>query len=411
MALEHQEYTQTAVPKEQRRSGWHIFFIVTGTMCGLPTFVLSARIINALGIINGSLAIFIGAAVIATLASATSFLGSASGLSHALLSERAFGQTGAGLVRVLLATSLIGWYGANIGLLGDTAEHALSDQFHLTISSPLISSGLGILIMLAALRGIGGLERIGMIVIPASIIGILIAIFHVWHDLPRLSSVAPTKEMNIGEALSSIIGSYIVGIIIQPDYSRFVRVPYHAVAAILLSLIVVYPLMMLGAAIPAAVEHKANLIAVLTALGFGAPALVILFLGTWIDASACLYSGSLSVAKQINIRRITPCIIGCGLCGICINFLGIYGLYLRFLLLLGVGLPPIAAILIVEGFLGRENQMKLPRWRPWSLIAWFLGVAAGSMCSLGSASLTFIPTFDAIVVSTAVALIGVLVKR
>lgn len=406
MPIEHDEYTRQAVPDSARGSAWVVFFIVAGTQCGLPGFVLSAQIVAALGLSHAVAAIMAGTLMTAFLASLTSFLGASTGLSLALLSEKAFGSVGAGLVKILIAISLVGWFAATIGLLGTTASAALHEQFGFSFPARLIAAVAGAAIITFTLLGARGLERLGVIVIPAALLAIILALA---YTLPRLATSAarPDGAMDFGATVSALVGSYVVGIIIQPDYSRYVRSPRRAVLATAVALGIVFPLLTISAGLPAYIMGRANLVSVLTALGLGVPALVVLTLSAWIDASACLYSGSLSIANQLRLRRMGPCVIAAGAAGIAMELSGIADLYIRFLVTLGVALPPVAAIMIVDGFLYRNApETASPGLRVTPLLAWLAGIVAGILSETGKATLTTIPTFDSLLAAGIVALCG-----
>ncbi|MCQ8278921.1 cytosine permease [Acetobacteraceae bacterium KSS8] len=403
MSLEHEEYTGVAVPLVFRGSAWRVFFIVTGTVCGLPTYVLSAQIFHALGSTRAVGAILAGTALVSLLAAFSCFLGAHTGMSLALLSERAFGRFGARIVKLLLAISLIGWFGANIGLLGMSAAGALHEQFGFSLARQAISFSMGVLIMVVACIGATGLERLGQLVIPAAAIGVTVAIAHVVSLPPHRAVAIPLNTMTFSGAVSAIVGSYIVGIIIQPDYSRFVRSPSRAVLAAVVSLGAIYPALMVGAGYSALVVGRPDLVTVLTAIGLGIPALCVLLLSVWIDATASLYSASLAMANQIASRRIVPCVIAAGCVGLAIDLSGIADSYVRFLLLLGIALPPVAVIIAVDGLFEGNTKLAVPVLRPAALLGWAAGTVMGILCEHGVLTLTSVPVFDSLIVTAAIA--------
>jgi cytosine permease len=123
-----------------------------------------------------------------------------------------------------------------------------------------------------------------------------------------------------------------------------------------------------------------------------------------------LYSSSLHLANVIQVifrRRINRGIltVALGLIGILFSVLGILDHIVGFLLILGVTVPPIAGILIVDYFILQRDRGVLALARktqslptlcealnPVALMAWLVGVAAGQFIPAGVASLNSVLT-------------------
>jgi cytosine permease len=157
------------VPLEDQGSGWRIFFIVAGSQCGLPAFLLGAQLAGSLGLIGGARAAITGALVLAALASVSAYTGSRTRMSLAILSTLTFGSKGAQLVRLLIALSLVGWFGVAISVLGATASGAIADMTGHLVAPPFLSVPLSLAIAWVAMRGAQGLERLGMVLIPLAL--------------------------------------------------------------------------------------------------------------------------------------------------------------------------------------------------------------------------------------------------
>jgi len=77
-----------------------------------------------------------------------------------------------------------------------------------------------------------------------------------------------------------------------------------------LALGVAFPCILTLAAVPTYRCGAADLIGVMVMVGIGLPALALLVLGAWIDASACLYSGSLSLTNEVKRFKL-PWVVTC----------------------------------------------------------------------------------------------------
>ena len=118
-------FARTQVPEAAQGSGWKIFFIVAGSLCGLPVFILGARISTGLGFQSALAAVATGAGVMALLGAVSAYAGSRTRMSLAMLSDLAFGRLGGRLVKLVIALSLVGWFGVNVSVLGATVSDSV----------------------------------------------------------------------------------------------------------------------------------------------------------------------------------------------------------------------------------------------------------------------------------------------
>lgn len=411
-----ESFAHEVVPEAQQGSGWRIFFIVAGSQCGLAAFLLSAQLAGALGLAGGARAAIVGGLVLALLGGISAYAGSRTRMSLALLAGLAFGHRGARLVRLLIALALVGWFGVAVSVLGATAAGALADMTGLHVPPPAIAVPVSLLITWVALRGAQGLERLGMVLIPLAfgLLGLGVALTA--SRLHAALALPGSGALNFGQAVSATVGTYIVGAVIQPDYGRFVRRPAAAALGAGAALALVFPLVLIAAAIPGLIVGKDNLIAAMVVLGFGLPALVVVVMGSWIDASACLYSGGLSLANQFPRFRFQTVILACGAAGVALALLRADTLFVPFLMALGVALPPVAAVQVTAALFGPrpsarggatgEGAQPVPAVRPMALLAWAGGTLAGVAATYGEVSATGIAALDSILVATVLALAG-----
>jgi cytosine permease len=222
-------------------------------------------------------------------------------------------------------------------------------------------------------------------------------------------------NMGFGAAVSAVVGEYVVGIVIQPDYGRFVRRPAGAGVAAGLALGVAFPCILALAAIPTFNCGAHDLIAVMVGVGIGLPALALLVLGAWIDASACLYSGSLSLTNQVRRFRLPWVTAGSAAIGAAIAILHAEQVFMPFLALLGVTFPPVAAINILHtlrSFTAEDAGAGTPpALRPVAMLAWVLGSVTGYLTSHEYFHLTGIASIDSVLVTAAVWLAGTALTR
>ena len=116
-----------------------------------------------------------------------------------------------------------------------------------------------------------------------------------------------------------------------------------------------------------------------------------------------IYSASLSIAQALPFARDWVITVTAGIAGTVLALSGVMAYFGDFLLLLGITVPPIAGIYIVDFFVlrrGRYNLQTLdsgPAFNIPAFIAWALAVAVAVLSSQQVLVITTIPACDAIV--------------
>ncbi|MGD1956834.1 MAG: hypothetical protein ACFBZ9_16685 [Sphingomonadales bacterium] len=131
------------------------------------------------------------------------------------------------------------------------------------------------------------------------------------------------------------------------------------------------------------------------------PAFFLLALGAWASNVLCLYSSGLSIATltdKINLQHI---IFVIGVIGTAVAFAPAQGYLVHFLVVLGVVIPPIGAIYVVDGFILRRfrysaNQIDFA-WP--ALAAWLCGSGFGFASQSGFAQISGISSIDSLIVT------------
>jgi len=403
-------YARRRVPDVQLGGAHRVFFIVAGSLCGLPGYVLAAQIVNGMGPRRAVYAFVVGGLLSGLLGALSAYSGARTRMNLAMLADEAFGQVGGRIVKTVIALSLIGWVGVILSVLGSTAGAAIHSIYGVTFDSAWIGVIGAVAVTVVALRGVTGLEHVGMLIAPLLLALIAWTLYKGCGSSPVATGVPGT--LGFGAAVSAVVGEYVVGIVIQPDYGRFVRRPAGAGIAAGLALGVAFPCILTLAAIPTFNCRAHDLIEVMVLVGIGLPALLLLVLGAGIDASACLYSGSLSLTNQVKRFKL-PWATACSAAvGAAIAILHAEQVFMPFLGILGVAFPPVAAVTILHTLrLGVSENGAPPTVRPVALLAWLLGSVTGYLTSHEYFAITGIASIDSVIVTAALWLAGTAVTR
>ena len=403
-------YARRLVPDVQLGGAHRVFFIVAGALCGLPAYILAAQVVNGMGLRRGIYAFIAGGLLSGFLGALSAYCGARTRMNLAMLADEAFGLIGGRIVKMVIALSLIGWVGVILSVLGATAGAAIHSIYDVAVDTTWIAIAAAVVVTVIALRGVKGLEHVGMVIAPLLLA--LIA-WTFYKGCPPVARTSIPATLGFGAAVSAVVGEYVVGIVIQPDYGRFVRRPVGAGVAAGVALGVAFPCILTLAAIPTFRCGAADLIGVMVMVGIGLPALALLMLGAWIDASACLYSGSLSLTNQVKRFKLPWVTASSAAIGCIIAVLHAETVFMPFLAILGVAFPPVAAVNILHTVTSQSMQDRgpPPALRPVALVSWALGSVGGYLTSHDYFTVTGIASIDSIVITAAVWLGGMALSR
>jgi cytosine permease len=198
-----------------------------------------------------------------------------------------------------------------------------------------------------------------------------------------------------------VAGGLIVGAVLAPDVCRFARTPWHAAAGAAMAYGLCFPAVLLLAGFPSLAVGNKDLVAIMIILGLGLPALLIVALTAWSTNTFNLYAATL-VAQ--TVRPNTPhwkISLIAGVLGTALGLAGVSDFLVPYLLWLGIGIPPIAGVYLVNVALGGPVDTSRA-WRIEALLAWALGSAWAALPSGWGWQITPVPALDSIFVCAAV---------
>lgn len=402
MASLSNDFSQQRVPDSQTVSSGHIALVIIGGTIAIPAFLMAAHVGNSLGFVAAVMAFICGAFILGSMNACTSWAGSVTRLSASKLTENAFGTQGAKFINGLIAFTLAGWYGVNCKMFGDAANTVLTS---LGVNLPVALYMLvGSMLMLwVSLKGFKGIDKLALWLVPMMVLFIFAAAY-IALDSSKADLLWQTKEdISFTSAVSAVVGAYIVGVVIQPDYSRFAKNPMGASIAAGMALLVIFPIVLVLTSIPAIISQQSDLILVMVGIGIGGPAFFLLLLSSWSSNVLSLYSSSLSIntiAPKLALKSITVFI---GALGTLIAFTDVQTYFIDFLILLGISIPPVGAIYCINFWVSTETKhlntdRKSYHWS--AIYAWLGGCVFGWFSYQGYITITQIASLDSIVFSS-----------
>ena len=398
---EHDEFSTHAVPTDARVASFRVAAVASMVSFSLPTFIAGIEVSSGVGPDLTLAAILGGALVIFLIGWLMGSIGARTGFNSYLLVRLAFGDAGARIVNLAFSISLLGWFGINLNLFG-LAIAGLSDElFGIIPPELLVTIMASLLITVTTIIGFRAINLVSTLMIPV-LAFVAMALLVTATSQTATLIAASQGEMSLGDGISAIVGSIVIGSIIMPDITRFLRTSGGAFLTSGTSYMIAQPFVMWVAASAAMVLGTEDIISIMLTLGLGLGAFIIIIAGSWVLNALNLYSAVLGVTAsfpRLSARTVTVVL---GVIGVTAGLMNILDSFVTFLFYLSVVFIPVAGVIIVDHFIARpevyrvtevEDNQPLNRW---GLLAWFMGAAIALAASEGFiGSITRVAALDA----------------
>lgn len=397
----HDEFSTHAVPTDARVASFRVAAVASMVSFSLPTFIAGIEVSSGVGPDLTVAAILGGALVIFLIGWLMGSIGARTGFNSYLLVRLAFGDAGARVVNLAFSISLLGWFGINLNLFG-LAIAGLSDElFGIIPPELLVTIVASLLITVTTIIGFRAINLVSTLMIPVlAFVAMALLVTATSQTAPVVA--ASQGEMSLGDGISAIVGSIVIGSIIMPDITRFLRTSGGALLTSGTSYMIAQPFVMWVAASAAMVLGTEDIISIMLTLGLGLGAFIIIIAGSWVLNALNLYSAVLGVTAsfpRLSARVVTVVL---GVIGVTAGLMNILDSFVTFLFYLSVVFIPVAGVIIVDHFIARpeayrvtevEDNQPLNRW---GLLAWFMGAAIALAASEGFiGSVTRVAALDA----------------
>lgn len=379
-----EEYEHEPVPISARRSN----FSVATVWIGFPMIITGAMtgsiLVLGMGFRNALWAMVIGNLIMFAYVGALGVLGTRRGMNFALLASIVFGKKGYALASGLLSTLLLGWYAVQTGITGALISSAYGlNYIAMTILAGLLYIGITFI-------GVRGLHLIGLVSVPLFLVLGLWVVFDAasttgWDVILAYPGNNGTATMTMGIGLTVVIALFIDAGTVSADFNRWAKDTRSSITATFsafpfanLLAMLVGGLMTAALAVPNANPFGADnmfgymngkQITWLSLLAF-----VFLYCNLGSVCAHCLYNSATGWSRILRTRMRVMAVV-LGLIGIAIAAGNVWAFFIQWLSLLGVVVPPIGAIILVDQYIYRKNAEIADDWRPTAFIAWAFGSA------------------------------------
>ena len=391
----HDDYATRPVPRAARRPMWEVLVIRLGAFACVPQLLLGSALGNGLDFRDAVIATLIGSVLLQALSFALGAAACAEGLSTTLLATWAgFGRIGSALVGAVIAVALMGWFGVQNGVFA-------SGLFHATgwLDVPLWSIATGLAVTWITVKGYRLMSLIARIALPLFLLAVAWAAVRLLagHSLPELLAAVPAgPRLSLPAAITAVTGSFIIGAIVTPDVTRFMRSGRDVLWMTVIATFVGELTINLLAVAMALLLRTSDIVTLMSALAGGIGATIAVASTIKLN-NLNLYSSSLGFSTLVHALRLkrgaaidrVRLTWWVGIASTVLSMLGILDHFIGFLVLLGVAIPPVAGIMLVDYFLLRRDRAELERARatgglpaeserlnPVALAAWLLACAS-----------------------------------
>ncbi len=369
---------------DQRRDTFPLLTVAFGWGFLVTVLFIGGALGNGLPFDDLIVASFAGNFVNFVIGALIGFIGYKTACNSALLFRTVYGTLGAVGPVLFMALLTICWQGIVVGAFGFAWAQTF-DNF--TFFAVAVFGGL--LFTLTTSFGVKGLEIVS---IPTAIVLVLVGLYAGysnieaaggWTGFLALSeTTASTSPLTMVQAINLVIGSWIVGAIVMPEYTRFAKKAWVAIAIPFIVLILAQWFLQIIGAMGGIVSGTHDFTTYMLAQGvvIGGIGVVAMSFALWTTGDANLYLPAVQTASVFKLSQRTTTII-CGVLGTIFG-LGIYQNFLSWIDLLASIAPPLVGPLLVDYYVVRRKSYKsidfekLPVWRATPFIAYAIGAAS-----------------------------------
>ena len=400
-ATEHEalgdEYEHEPVPLSARRSTfsasmvWLGFpMIITGAMTG-------SIMVAGMGFQSALLAMLIGNALMFAYVGSLGLLGTARGFNFALIASAVFGKKGYVLASGLLSTLLLGWYAVQTGITGNLIHTAFNLNY---LTMTVIAGALYLLITYVGIRGLHwiGIVSVPLFVVLGGWVAFDSAAIAGWPNVLAYAGTKPDMPMAFGIGLTIVITLFVDAGTVTADFNRWAAdtrssliatacaFPFANLVAMLVGGVMTAALALPNPQ-PFGLDNMFGYLLALKTPWLSVVAFVFLFCNLGSVCAHCLYNSAVGWSR-IGRGRMRLFAVGLAAVGIVIAAANVWALFIPWLSLLGILVPPIGAVMIADLYFVRPGAGIAADWRPKAFMAWVFG----SLVAYGVE--TFAPQFS-----------------
>jgi cytosine permease len=215
-----------------------ILWVELGIVTGMSEFVLASTLGYGMSFTKAFLAILIGSAVLTAVGVVMGFAGTWEGLPSGLLARwSGFGRYGSSIISIIAVIGCTAWFGVQNSICADAIHRVTGGKISFAVAATLT----GLLLIVIATLGIHWLSRTASVVVPVFVVLVCYGAYRALSGsaiTPIFHEPAPGPQLPLVTGASMVVGSFIVGSILAPDFTRYCRTGRDAFWVITVSIFV-----------------------------------------------------------------------------------------------------------------------------------------------------------------------------
>lgn len=351
------DYAVTPIPLKDRRSFASVFWVVAGISATILALYAGAAIGSGLPFKYAVIAVAVGFFISSLIGGLLGAIAANTGVSTVMIGRHVFGRAGTVISALMIAITSIGWYAMNAGFFGQVLNTMFPGH---PLTDPQIAALWGgLLMMITAIIGFGGLSFLSFLTVPVFVVISLAAVGSIVSKVGMgIFDLLPPEQMTLAQGITIAAGGMAVGAVIAPDVARWARNAREGFLAYFFGVWIMDLLLVSAGAAMVIVHGDANVPAAMLGMGLGIGALFILILGQWTTNDNNLYSASLALENlfPLNKRLLTAIL---GVIGTLLGAFGAINYFVQYMTVLGTYIPPIGGVMIADYFIVRKYLYKL----------------------------------------------------
>ena len=374
-----EEFEHRPVPRSARRSTFSVSMVWIGFPMIITGAMTGSIMVAGMGFKSALIAMLVGNALMFAYVGALGTLGTLRGFNFALIASAVFGRKGYIFSSGLLSTLLLGWYAVQTGITGNLIHTAFDINYlAMTVLAGVLYLGITFI-------GIRGLHWIGVVSVPLFVVlGGWVALDSAstagWDKVVAYAGTKPEMPMAFGIGLTIVLTLFVDAGTVTADFNRWAAdkkgsliATFCAFPVANLFAMLVGGIMTAALALPSPqpfgldnmfgymlAQHSA----ILSVIAF-----VFLFINLGSVCAHCLYNSAVGwsrIAKShMRLLAVVLAVVG-----IAIAAANVWALFIPWLSLLGILVPPIGAVVIADMFFVRPDAEIDADWRPRAFLAW-----------------------------------------
>lgn len=348
------EYEHESVPLKARKSVLSVSMVWMGFPMILTGAITGSAIVAGIGFTKGMWTILLGNLIMLAYVGTLGVMSTMSGYNFALQASTTFGRKGYVFASGLLSSLVIGWFAVQTGLTGTFMHDAFgANLFWMTLLA-------GLIYMAITFIGIKALSYIGIISAPLFVILGLWAVGDAitssgWNTIVSYSG-STNAQLSFGVAITMVVALFADAGTMTGDFNRWAKNSRDSIIATFSAFPFANAVAMIFGGILTASVANTDLFKYFAECGgfFAVLAVLFLFINLGSVCSHCLYNGAVGWSHIVGGRmRVLTILLG--IIGIIAAVLGIWSFFINWLTLLGIVVPPIGAIIIMDQFFLRKG--------------------------------------------------------